>query len=279
MLGVAALMALQACGAASVTSQQAAGSRQQDLPVDGRAAKVVCPNIQKSAWLIEGAFVNVNQLCTVAAGAGRNQLCHLLGRPHFMEGFGLVREWDYIFNLHAGKGSEFVTCQYKMVFDKNALAQSFHWAPADCANQLTPKPLAVVEKLVIAPKVLAAPVGVGTPRRVSLSAYALVAFKKSALADLQPGGKREFDALAKSVNQGGTLEAMDVVGYSDRLGAEDYNQRLSQARARTLRDNLMLQSMPADKMSVKGVGEQGAMVQCGPTARAALVAYLTPTAG
>ena len=247
------------------------------MPVDGRAAKVVCPNIQKSAWLIEGAFVNVNQLCTVAAGAGRNQLCHFLGRPHFMEGFGLVREWDYIFNLHTGKGSEFVTCQYKMVFDENALAQSFHWAPDYCANQLTPKPLAVVEKLVIAPRVLAAPVWVGTPRRVSLSAYALFAFEKSALADLQPGGTREFDALAKSENQGGTLKAMDVVGYSDRLGAEDYNQRLSQARARTLRDNLMLQSMPADKMSVKGMGKQGTMVQCGPMARAALVACLIPS--
>ena len=230
------------------------------MPDDGRAAKVVCPNIQKSAWLIEGAFVNVNQLCTVAAGVGRNQLCHLLGRPHSMEGFGLVREWDYIFNLHAGKGSEFVTCQYKMVFDKNALAQSFHWAPADCANQLTPKPLAVVEKLVTAPVVLAAPVGVGAPRRVSLSADALFAFEKSALADLQPGGMREFDALAKSVNQGGPLEAMDVVGLSDRLGAEDYNQRLSQAWARTVRDYPVSQGMPADKMSVKGVGEQGAMV-------------------
>ena len=155
------------------------------MPDDGRAAKVVCPNIQKSAWLIEGAFVNVNQLCTVAAGAGRNQLCHLLGRPHSMEGFGLVREWDYIFNLHAGKGSEFVTCQYKMVFDENALAQSFHWAPTDCANQLTPKPLAVVEKLVTAPVVFAAPVGVGAPRRVSLSADALFAFDKSAPEHLQ----------------------------------------------------------------------------------------------
>ena len=149
------------------------------MPDDGRTVKVVFPDIQKSAWLKKGEFVDVDQLCTVAAGAGRDQLCHLLGRPHFMEGFGLVREWDYIFNLHTGKGTEVATCQYKVVFDENALAQGFHWAPVDCANQLTPKPLAVVEKLVTAP------VGVGAPRRVSLSADALFAFDKSAPEHLQ----------------------------------------------------------------------------------------------
>ena len=149
------------------------------MPDDGRTVKVVFPDIQKSAWLKKGEFVDVDQLRTVAAGVGRNQLCHLLGRPHSMEGFGLVREWDYIFNLRTGKGTEFVTCQYKVVFEKNTLAQSFHWAPADCANQLTPKPLAVVEKLVTAPVV------VGAPRRVSLSADALFAFDKSAPEHLQ----------------------------------------------------------------------------------------------
>lgn len=92
------------------------------MPDDGWTAKLVFPDIHKSAWLKEGAFVNVDQLCTVAAGASKDQLYQLPGRPHFMEGFGLVREWVYIFNLPTGKGTEFVTCQFKVVFDQNALA-------------------------------------------------------------------------------------------------------------------------------------------------------------
>ncbi|MDB5895350.1 MAG: OmpA/MotB domain protein [Rhodoferax sp.] len=261
VLAVVAVITLQACGTTSVS---------KDIPEDGRPASVIFPDIKNDAWLKEGVFVNLDNLRKVAPGVSKDQLYDLLGRPHFSEGFGKVREWDYIFNFRTGKGNEFITCQYKVVYDKDSLAQSFHWAPAACASQLAEKPPVVVEKLVPAPVVVA------VPRRTSLSADALFAFDKSSMADLQPGGQRELDALAKSVVDGGTLEGMDVVGYSDRLGATDYNQQLSQARARTVRDYLVSRGIPAGQVSAKGMGEQGAVVQCNQSAQAALVACLAP---
>jgi outer membrane protein assembly factor BamE (lipoprotein component of BamABCDE complex) len=135
LLATAAVLALQACGTLSVTPLQ-------DLPDNGRPAAVVFPEIQKTAWLKEGVFVNLDRLRMVAPGVTKDQLYDLLGRPHFREGMGAVREWDYIFNFRTGTGNEFSTCQYKVVFDKDALAQSFHWAPAECASVLKPKPVA-----------------------------------------------------------------------------------------------------------------------------------------
>lgn len=266
LLAVTALLGLQACGTTSVS---------RNLPDNGKPTEVTFPDIKNDAWLKEGTFVNVDQLRTVAPGVTKDQLYDLLGRPHFREGMGKVREWDYIFNFRTGKGSEFVTCQYKVVFDKDALAQSFYWAPAGCASQLAVKP--PVEKMVLAPVPVPAPVRVApAPRRVNLSADALFAFNKSSLADLQPGGQRQLDAFAKSVNENGTLEGMDVIGYTDRLGSESYNQQLSLARARTVRDYLASRGIPGGQITTKGLGEQSAVAQCSQKPGPALVSCLAP---
>ena len=54
--------------------------------------------------------------------------------PHFAEGMYGVREWDYTFNFRTGQGNAFTTCQFKVIFDKDAVAQTFHWQPAACAD-------------------------------------------------------------------------------------------------------------------------------------------------
>ena len=47
-----------------------------------------------------------------------------------------VREWDYTFNSRTAQGNAFTTGQFKVIFDKDAVAQTFHWQPAACADWL-----------------------------------------------------------------------------------------------------------------------------------------------
>lgn len=122
MIGAVALFALQGC-----TSYVSRG-----ITDDGKATELVWPSIDKDAWQKEGSYPNRENLRAIGPGATKEQLYNLIGRPHFSEGMAAVREWDYIFRFRSGNGV--TTCQYKVIFDRNYEAQSFHWLPAFCAK-------------------------------------------------------------------------------------------------------------------------------------------------
>lgn len=130
LLAGATLLALQGCSLYV----------SKGISDDGRAEEVVFPEIPKSAWLKEGTFPNLDNLRQVKPGVSKDQLYGLLGQPHFAEGMGPVREWDYVFNFRQGNGSDYQTCQYKVIFDKDYRGQSFYWLPQSCAARLAQAP-------------------------------------------------------------------------------------------------------------------------------------------
>ncbi|MDO5653949.1 MAG: outer membrane protein assembly factor BamE [Brachymonas sp.] len=97
----------------------------------GKTDKPVFPDVSKVTMdAREGVYPDKDALQQLRPGLSRDQIYHLLGRPHFAEGFR-VREWDYV--LYFGKASaERKTCQLKVLFDKDLKAQSYHWLPTDC---------------------------------------------------------------------------------------------------------------------------------------------------
>src|SRR5690606_9640762 len=48
---------------------------------------------------------------------------------------------------------------------------------------------------------------------------------------------------------------VDLIGHADRSGAADYNQRLSERRAQSVRDYLSRQGVPGNAISATGRGE------------------------
>jgi len=259
-LAVAALvLGLQACGTATVSKK---------ISDDGVAGEVVFPDREKNAWLKEGTFPNLDNLRQIAPGVTKDQLYDLVGRPHSEEGLAGVREWDYVFHFRTPAGVK--TCQYKGIFDTKGLAQTFHWLPAGCGDVL--KPAAPDERVV--ERVVEKPV---PPRRnVALSADALFAFDRSGTADLLPKGRQELDALAVELRKAQSVERLEIVGHTDRLGSNAYNQQLSLARATTVRDYLMRAGVPAKATDVQGRGETDPKVNCAQTERAALIECLAP---
>jgi OOP family OmpA-OmpF porin len=87
---------------------------------------------------------------------------------------------------------------------------------------------------------------------VSLAAGALFDFNKDSL---KPAGKQQLDELAGKI--GGTARVTDVkiVGHTDSVGPEAYNQQLSVRRATTVRDYLASKGVDRNLMSVSGMGE------------------------
>ena len=120
----ATVLLLQGCGTASLSRQ---------IADDGSSAEaLVFPDAQQNAWRKDGSFPAPANLAHVAPGVTKDQLYELLGRPHFREGMVGVREWDYVFHFRSASGVK--TCQYKVLFDTQFVARSFHWQPAACAD-------------------------------------------------------------------------------------------------------------------------------------------------
>jgi len=87
---------------------------------------------------------------------------------------------------------------------------------------------------------------------VSLSAGALFDTNKS---DLKAAGKQELDALASKIGGNAQITSVKIVGHTDSMGAESYNQQLSVKRATSVRDYLASKGVDSGLMSVSGMGE------------------------
>jgi OmpA-OmpF porin, OOP family len=138
-----------------------------------------------------------------------------------------------------------------------------------------PMPPPVVEKA--APPVVVAPAPPPPRRRVSFSAESLFGFDQS---DVKPEGKAALDRFAAET-KGTQFDVISVEGHTDRLGTEDYNQRLSQRRAEAVKAYLIsADGIDSSRISAVGKGESVPVTKAddckGGKAKAKLIACLQP---
>lgn len=215
---------------------------------DARADEVIFPSIDEIV-LKEGTFPNRDSLRQIGPGVTKDQLYHLIGRPHFREGYS-AREWDYLF--HFRQGDRIVSCQYKVIFDRSYHGQGFYWEPAACLDSLKTEATGATS---------AAPAIAGEPKRFQLSADALFAFARSDPQDIQPQGRAELAAIASQL-KGSKATIVQVIGHTDRIGSEAANLALSQRRAQTVRALLIQEGVAADSLKAQGAGESEPLQQC-----------------
>lgn len=89
------------------------------------------------------------------------------------------------------------------------------------------------------------------PAKVTLSSDALFDFDKSSLK--AEGQKNLDDLLAKIKGQ--NYDVVLAVGHTDALGSDAYNQKLSVARAESVKTYMVSQGMPSGKIKVEGKGK------------------------
>ncbi|MFI0545539.1 MAG: OmpA family protein [Brachymonas sp.] len=80
-------------------------------------------------------------------------------------------------------------------------------------------------------------------------------FDRSGGTDLLPEGRKKIEDLAQTLKTWKKIESVHIIGFTDRLGSEAYNLRLSQARAETVRSYLQSQQVPVEQISVAGLGK------------------------
>ncbi|GAB3251137.1 OmpA family protein [Chitinimonas naiadis] len=128
----------------------------------------------------------------------------------------------------------------------------------ECDADLIPKkevaaPAAPVAPAVEAPKAAVAPVLVKT-ETLTLNAAALFDFNKATLKD---EGKQALDAVAGVLLErkfDTSKTKIAVVGYTDRIGKADYNEKLSAERAAAARGQLIAKGLPEGMITSEGKG-------------------------
>ena len=213
-----------------------------------------------------GTFPELAALRAVHAGMNKQQIAQLIGYPHFEEGIWAVREWNYVFNFRDADSDRVSVCQFKILFDHDKLARSFYWKPEDCARYMNP------------PAPTPGPVSTATEQVTTLSADALFKFDRYSRADITDGGRAQLDHLAEALlAEQDHLVRIHVLGYTDRLGSDAYNQTLSQRRADTVASYLVEKHVPSDRIESDGRGKSDPVVQCpDDQSRTALIACLAP---
>ncbi|HEY6863265.1 MAG TPA: OmpA family protein [Burkholderiales bacterium] len=140
---------------------------------------------------------------------------------------------------------------------RSAFAASLLFVAACASQQPAPPPAPAPAPEVTAPKPEVAPAAVEAPapkplpEKVTLQADALFDFDKSAIRADAQGRLDDVVARAKGVS----VEAVNVVGHTDSIGSDEYNMKLSQRRAASVKDYLVKHGVPASRVHTQGKGE------------------------
>jgi OOP family OmpA-OmpF porin len=97
-------------------------------------------------------------------------------------------------------------------------------------------------------------------------------------ASLKPEGRATLDALAARIGSSG-YDSVAIVGHADRIGPAQYNQQLSERRAKVLGEYLVGQGIDAQRIVASGVGSSEpvtAKADCAGARGARLIQCLQP---
>ncbi|MFL9948422.1 OmpA family protein [Paraburkholderia agricolaris] len=129
------------------------------------------------------------------------------------------------------------------------------------------------------PVAAASPPAAAEPPTVAqfvLQSDALFAFGQSSRASMLPGGAASLDEVIARIKQRSGVQAISVVGHTDRLGPETVNQPLSLARAQTIREYMIDHGLNGGLIHATGVGSRDSTTQCQDGGSRAVIACLQP---
>lgn len=135
-----------------------------------------------------------------------------------------------------------------------------------------PAPEPVAAQPVYQPAAVEPPPPAPKFKKYTLSATELFAFNSDKVRIPQP----KLVEVADALKQSDSPKHIVIVGYSDRLGSDEYNRKLSERRAIAVKNYIASNGIDADRLKVEGRGEADPVVTCTDKNKAALIACLGP---
>ncbi len=108
---------------------------------------------------------------------------------------------------------------------------------------------------------------------MTLEATKLFAFDSATLNQPMP----KLDEIAAALQADTSINDITITGYTDRLGSDKYNQKLSERRANAVRDYLVAKGIDGSRLKAVGRGEENPVVtDCNQKKKSELIECLAP---
>lgn len=142
-----------------------------------------------------------------------------------------------------------------------------YWTPsmatAECDSGLMKKKEVVAAKADTVPAQPLVPPDQGPDKpalRVTIQAETLFDFDK---AVLRADGKKTLDdEVVAKMKEHPEVEVVLVTGYTDRIGSDKYNQKLSEKRANAVKSYIVNQGIDSNRVETVGKGEADPVAEC-----------------
>ena len=152
-----------------------------------------------------------------------------------------------------------------------------YWTPAmaiaECDPDLTPKPAAAP-----APAPAAKPAATPEAPKPAVLRVTLATLFDSNRTTLSPAAKEQLDKeVVAKLTQFASIQFININGHTDRLGSPQFNQKLSERRAETVKAYLVSRGADPAKIETYGFGKTQPVKSCPDQKdRKALIACLAP---
>jgi OOP family OmpA-OmpF porin len=136
-------------------------------------------------------------------------------------------------------------------------------APAPVVAEAAPEPAPIAAAPEPTPEPAPAPAApapvscVPQVEAITLEAEKLFGFDKSTLKDTT-----EIDQVITKMKENDVFAKVKVVGHTDKLGSDAYNQKLSERRANQVREYMINKGIDANRLVAVGMGETQPKVNC-----------------
>lgn len=205
------------------------------------------------SFIRNGVFLPLQEISKVEQGGSRlskRDVASFLGNPNDSASAFQDSNWLYNINLPLA-GDDYLVCQYRVTFSQELVTNS-EWRRPQCETRY---------------------LELSEPQEYTLSADLLFGFDSAAIS---PDGLLAIQQIAGEIQQYFDTPSITVLGYTDRIGAANYNMQLSERRAESVATALINSGINPGWIVYEGRGQNEAIADCSGTTGEELKSCLAP---